>query len=304
MPSVRTTVQVVHVGPEENGRKLQSFLEARLGRLPSGLFMRLVRSGQVRIDGRRCKPFDRVTTGQKVRIPPVNAIPDKTPAIAAHELDIVHEDQDMLVVNKPRGLPVHAGTGWSDSVHDRLKASRPGFTPVPVHRLDRDTSGLLLCAKTHDFLRSMHQVWPLVSKAYLCHVQGRCTWPDWRTVISDLSKTGAAGQQRVTEGQGKTAVSHLHVLQARENHSLLLVVLGTGRTHQIRVQLAGIGHPIVGDPKYGQGQSLMLHATCLDWPGHHYFRPPTWPAPWAVEGETRNRIEHLLTTAPRKEGAI
>lgn len=304
MPSVRTTVQVVHVGPEENGRKLQSFLEARLGRLPSGLFMRLVRSGQVRVDGRRCKPFDRVTTGQKVRIPPVNAIPDKPPAIADHELDIVHEDQDMLVVNKPRGLPVHAGTGWSDSVHDRLKASRPGFTPVPVHRLDRDTSGLLLCAKTHDFLRSMHQVWPLVRKAYLCHVQGRCTWPDWRTVISDLSKTGTAGQQRVTEGQGKTAVSHLHVLQARENHSLLLVVLGTGRTHQIRVQLAGIGHPIVGDPKYGQGQSLMLHATCLDWPGHHYFRPPTWPAPWAVAEETRNRIEHLLTTAPRKEGAI
>lgn len=302
MQTVRTTVQLIHVGPEENGRKLQSFLEARLGPLPAGLYMRLIRSGQVRVDGRRCKPFDRVATGQQVRIPPVTMTPKDIPTAKA--LDIVHEDQDMLIVNKPRGLPVHAGTGWTDSVHDRLRARCAGFTPVPVHRLDRDTTGLLLCAKTHDFLRAMHQLWPLVAKAYLCQVQGRCSWSGWKTVTSKLAKSGAAGTERVTEGQGKVAVSHARILEGAESHSLLLVVLGTGRTHQIRVQLAGLGHPILGDPKYGQGQNLLLHATHLAWPGHHFFCPPTWPAPWAVDRLSQDNLEYFLTTAPRKEGII
>lgn len=107
MQSERTSVQVVEVGREENGRKLVSFLEARLGVLPTGLFMRLVRTGQVRIDGRRCKPFDRVLTGQKVRIPPVDVQrkPEAGPALPG--IDVVFENDEMLLVSKPAGLPVH-----------------------------------------------------------------------------------------------------------------------------------------------------------------------------------------------------
>ena len=111
MQSERTSVQVVEVGREENGRKLVSFLEARLGTLPAGFFMRLVRTGQVRVDGRRCKPFDRVLTGQKVRIPPVDAQRGQESARALPGIDVVFENEEMLVVDKPSGLPTHGGTG-------------------------------------------------------------------------------------------------------------------------------------------------------------------------------------------------
>jgi 23S rRNA pseudouridine955/2504/2580 synthase len=309
MQSFRTAVQVVEVGAEENGRKLTTFLEARLGSLPAGLLMRLVRTGQVRIDGRRCKPFDRVATGQKVRIPPVNVERREGPEPAERptqgDLDIVHEDADMIVVHKPAGLPVHAGTGWDDSVHDRLRGrfSSQAFTPVPVHRLDRDTSGLLLCARTHDFLRAMHAQWPAVTKAYLCWVEG--CWPHegWRTIVSDLAKVRTGEGEKVVSGQGRRAVSHVRPIQVSRERSLLLVVLGSGRTHQIRVHLADEGHPIVGDPKYGRGKGLRLHAAFLSWPGHAFFVLPSWPGEHRVSPSLAGSISDILSTAPVKEGA-
>ena len=303
MQSERTAVQVVEVAPEENGRKLQSFLEARLGSLPAGLVMRLVRTGQVRIDGRRCKPFDRVLTGQKVRIPPVNVERKGQVRQSLPGLEIVHEDRDMLVVNKPAGLPVHGGTGWTDSVHDRLKGAQ-AFNPTPVHRLDRDTSGLLLCAKTHDFLRKMHEAWSTATKAYLCWVEGKWTFSGWRTVASDLAKAQTGSGEQVVSGQGKRAVSHVHALLATAERSLLLVVLGTGRTHQIRVHLADSGHAIVGDPRYGHGGGLLLHAAYLSWPGHAFFVPPPWRDGFGIERGCAQDIMNILATAPAKEGAI
>ncbi len=310
MQSFRTAVQVVEVGAEENGRKLTTFLEARLGSLPAGLLMRLVRTGQVRIDGRRCKPFDRVATGQKVRIPPVNVErrekSNSGERSGRGELDIVHEDADMIVVNKPAGLPVHAGTGWNDSIHDRLRErfSSQTFTPVPVHRLDRDTSGLLLCAKTHDFLRAMHGQWPVVTKAYVCWVEGRWPHDDWWTIVSDLAKVRTGGGEKVVSGQGRRAVSHIRPILASREKSLLLVVLGSGRTHQIRVHLADEGHPIVGDPKYGRGKGLRLHAAFLSWPGHAFFVLPFWHGEHQVASSLAGSIRDILSTAPVKEGAL
>ena len=302
MQSVRTTVQVVEVDAQENGRKLFSFLEARLGSLPPGLLMRLVRTGQVRIDGRRCKPFDRVLTGQKVRIPPVNVEFKELAAQSLPGLEIVYEDAAMLVVDKPAGLPVHAGTGWTDSVHDRLKNGQI-FSPTPVHRLDRDTSGLLLCAKTHDFLREMHEAWSTVTKAYLCWVDGVWEFQGWRTIVSDLAKVRTGDGERMVSGQGKHAVSHVHPLFSSGGGSLLLVVLGTGRTHQIRVHLADSGHPIIGDSKYGRGQGLLLHAAFLSWPGHRFFVLPSWAGDFRVGPEYAQSINAILASAPAKEGA-
>ncbi len=305
MQSERTSVQVVEVGREENGRKLVSFLEARLGTLPAGFFMRLVRTGQVRVDGRRCKPFDRVLTGQKVRIPPVDAQRGQESARTLPGIDVVFENEEMLVVDKPSGLPTHGGTGWTDSVHDRLKCRHQGaFVPVPVHRLDRDTSGLLLCAKTHDFLRAMHASWPTLTKAYLCWVEGKWIFSGWRTVASDLAKAQTGRGEQVVSGQGKRAVSHVHALLATAERSLLLVVLGTGRTHQIRVHLADSGHAIVGDPRYGHGGGLLLHAAYLSWPGHAFFVPPIWRDGFGIERGCAQDIMNILATAPAKEGAI
>ena len=307
MQSIRTSVQVVDVGPEEGGRKLLSFLEARLGHLPPALLMRLVRTGQVRIDGRRCKPFDRVLSGQKVRIPPVSVQQDEGVVKPLPGLVRVHEDADMVVVDKPAGLPVHPGTGWRDSVYDRLKRMFAGqvFVPVPVHRLDRDTSGLLLCAKTHDFLRAMHAAWGAVTKAYLCWVEGRWESRGWQTMASDLGKAGVPGRERMVPGQGKRAVTHVHTLHAGRKMSLLLVVLGTGRTHQIRVHLAERGHPIVGDPKYGHGQGLLLHALLLAWSGHRFFLLPPWLGDFQPEAGLAQAVSDILAIAPAKErGAL
>lgn len=305
MHATRTAVQVVEVGPEESGRKLTAFLEARLGRLPAGLLMRLVRTGRVRIDGRRCKPFDRVATGQQVRIPPVTVEVASRERPALPGLSFVHADADMLVVDKPAGLPVHPGTGWNDSVHDRLKNLFPdlAFTPTPVHRLDRDTSGLLLCAKTHAFLRRMHALWPTVTKAYLCWVDGAWALPGWRTIVSDLAKAETGGGERVVSGHGKRAVSHVHPLVVGDR-SLLVVVLGTGRTHQIRVHLADQGHAIVGDPRYGRGGGLLLHAAALSWPGHGFFVLPPWDGEFLVPPAIATSAGSVLASAPAKEGAV
>jgi len=306
MQSERTSVQLVEVGPEESGRKLVSFLEARLGSLPAGLLMRLVRTGQVRVDGRRCKPFDRVLAGQVVRVPPVTVQRREEAARLLPGLDVVHENDEMLVIDKPAGLPVHGGTGWTDSVHDRLKGRFAGqvFVPVPVHRLDRDTSGILLCAKTHDFLRAIHASWPAVTKAYLCWVEGKWSGAGWRTIVSELARERTQSGEQMVSGRGKRAVSHVHPLSGTGQRSLLLVVLGTGRTHQIRVHLADSGHPIVGDPRYGRGGGLLLHAAALSWSGHSFFVPPPWREEFGVERTGAQEIQDILATAPAKEGAI
>lgn len=305
---MKTSVQLVIVHPEESGQKLLAFVRARLGqRIPEGLFMRVVRTGQVRIDGKRCKPFDRVLSGQTVRIPPVD-IDEPIDISPAPELPLerIFENEEMVAVHKPSGLPVHGGTGWSDSLRDRVAAYPWGtpFVPVPVHRLDRDTSGVVLCAKTHACVRAMHALWPSVTKAYLCWVRGAWTWVGWQTFSDPLEKQQTARGERMVAGVGKEATTHACALDCRPESSLLLVVLGTGRTHQIRVHLAQAGYPILGDGKYGApGARMLLHAAILHWSERTLICWPDWPTSYAVDPLLRERIPQLLLSAPAKEAA-
>jgi 23S rRNA pseudouridine955/2504/2580 synthase len=203
-------------------------------------------------------------------------------------LDIVAKLPALLVLNKPAGLPVQPGSGHTDSVTSRLAyfAHSP-FKPTPAHRLDKDSSGLLLVATSYERLRALHEAFALrtLKKTYLAWAEG--VWPeDGPCALRDfLEKTGEPGRRKVRIGQGREALCEVVCLRREGRRSLLGVNLLTGRTHQIRAQLSFRGHPICGDVKYGahpRRGGLLLHAFSLELPdGERFVCPPPWTGEWA-----------------------
>jgi len=255
---------------------------------------RWIRTGQVRRNGSRVSAFDRVETGDRIRVPPFAlrmAAVLETDAAAGYPLpDIVAELPGLLVLNKPAGLPVQPGSGHTDSVASRLAShfAHLPFKPTPAHRLDKDSSGLLLAATSYERLRALHEAFAQLrlKKSYLAWVEG--IWPGngLCTLCDVLEKTGGAGREKVQSGRGREALSEVLCLHREERRSLLRVHLITGRTHQIRVQLSTRGHPICGDVKYGahpRRGGLLLHAFSMELPGGERFTcPPTWTGAWAA----------------------
>jgi 23S rRNA pseudouridine955/2504/2580 synthase len=289
------SAQFVTVTPAESGQKLLQFLERRLGHaVPRAAIQRWIRKGQVRVDKGRSKPFDRIEAGQTVRIPPYEPgdTDRRKPAAPGGPLEFVYEDDRMLVIAKPAGLAVHGGDGISDSVAGRLAAAfaAADFKPTLAHRLDRDTSGLLLAAKTYDALRGLNDRFAsgTIGKLYLTWVTGRWREPGTVLLEDHLEKRGAPGSEKVEPvraGSGKEALAQVVCLLAGEKRSLLAVRLLTGRTHQIRVQLASRGHPVAGDGKYGpagQRAPLRLHCFALRVDGQTQTLPPPWTGGWTV----------------------
>ncbi|MGE4539255.1 MAG: pseudouridine synthase [Desulfovibrio sp.] len=308
---MKTPVQNFTVAAAEGGQKLLQYLTRRLdGAVPPAALQKFIRTGQVRIDGKRCKPFDRVATGQIVRMPPYEIkaphdTPEKKTAPPGHDLDILHEDDDLLVIVKPAGLPVHPGSGHPFALTSILRARYPDapFRPTPAHRLDRDTTGVLLVAKSYRALRAVHEAMTTgtAHKDYLAWVWGE--WAlgeenEWLTLRDRLAKEGGPGRERVEPSQdGKEAVCKVRLLGIMDTASLVEVRLETGRTQQIRAQLASRGYPIVGDPKYGGGQPPMrLHAWRLVLPDAAFCAPPAWEAPWLVK-----RLRRASLAACREE---
>jgi 23S rRNA pseudouridine955/2504/2580 synthase len=254
-------VRHVEVGPGEDGQRIDNFLLRVLKGVPRSHVYRLLRRGEVRINGRRAKAERRLAQGDVVRLPPVRMAaeegPKQVPATlrAAVRAAIVYEDERILALDKPAGLAAHGGSGLAFGAIETLRADRPGAELELVHRLDRDTSGVLVVAKDRGSLRILHALLRdgKMSKRYLALVGGR--WTLGRKRIDAPLKTNLKqGGERVVKVhvEGKDAASTFKPLRPFGARATLVEVeIHTGRTHQIRVHAAYAGHPVAGDEKYG-----------------------------------------------------
>ncbi|MFH1043961.1 MAG: RluA family pseudouridine synthase [Pseudomonadota bacterium] len=252
----KVSVRQVHIGSETAGQRVDNFLLRECKGVPKSHIYRILRSGEVRVNSARVDATYRLRQDDRVRIPPLRlgakAAPSKPPRI---DLPLLYEDEGLIAANKPAGLAVHGGSGISYGVIEQLRAARPEAKFIElVHRLDRDTSGLLLLAKKRSVLTAMHELirGGQMDKRYLVLVRGK--WPSGkRHVKLKLQRyvTGA-GERRVSVAdEGRESHTVFELERACGDYSLLQAHLKTGRTHQIRVHLAHLGFPIVGDDKYG-----------------------------------------------------
>jgi 23S rRNA pseudouridine1911/1915/1917 synthase len=275
--------QVWHIQPDQVGQRLDRFLVPLLSALSRTGIQQLIADGAVLVNGRPGKPAYALRPDDEVRV--LRTAPVAQPATIRPQsfpLDIVYEDDDLLVVNKPAGMVVHPAPGhYEDTLVNALLArypqlqteeenSRPGI----VHRLDKDTSGLLIVAKNTRTQAALvdqmkhHEV----VKRYLALVEGIVSL-DRGSIEAPIGRNPRHRQQMaITATESREALTHFQVLRRFARHTLLLLQLETGRTHQIRVHLQAIGHPVVGDPVYGSGhqrkgitlQRQFLHAYQLE----------------------------------------
>ncbi|USD59354.1 23S rRNA pseudouridine(955/2504/2580) synthase RluC [Vibrio sp. SCSIO 43140] len=260
MSEIRTKVQFVDIDDDMAGQRIDNFLRNQLKNIPKSVVYRIVRKGEVRVNKKRVKAEYKLQAGDLVRIPPVT-IEEKEPEaplntnlnkVAQLESQIIYEDDHILVLNKPSGLAVHGGSGLKFGAIEALRALRPQARFLElVHRIDRDTSGILLVAKKRSALRHLQAQFreKTVQKYYYALVMG--TWkPSCKVVKAPLLKNEVNSIVRVNPN-GKASETRFKVLSSYEQATLIQASPITGRTHQIRVHTQYTGHPIAWDDRYG-----------------------------------------------------
>lgn len=290
------------------GQRLDNFLMTYLKGVPRTRIYRIVRKGEVRVNKGRIKPDYRLKESDQIRIPPIRVSEDKTHSVSDGlknriSQSIMFEDDVMMVINKPSGIAVHGGSGIRSGVIEIIRSIRENAKYLElVHRIDRETSGCLLIAKKRSMLRRLHDLLRenKVKKKYLALVQGR-VHENHKKIEAPLCKNQLKSGERVVKidpVNGKDSVTKIKVVHYYDNCTLVEAMPLTGRTHQIRVHLAHIGHPIVGDEKYGDEKSakvkfkrLFLHAASIGCVVPEIERKLYFEAP--LDADLQNLLQHL-----------
>lgn len=283
--NTRQAVQLLQVGEPNQDQRLDNYLLGRLKGAPKTLIYRIIRKGEVRVNGKRAKPDQRLEQGDMVRVPPLRLAEAGNKGVPGEQLQqhlraaVLFEDDELMVLNKPSGMAVHAGTGMKLGIIESLRAIFPEIPGLElVHRLDRGTSGCLLLAKTGRARKKLTEAFRQqeVHKVYHLLVAGH--WPARiKHVMLALQRQAERGGERMVESdpEGKAASTRFHILKQFAVATLLEAKPETGRTHQIRVHATQTGHPLLGDDKYHSAASdklsrdlgikrLCLHAAQLE----------------------------------------
>jgi 23S rRNA pseudouridine955/2504/2580 synthase len=314
VPSVKTLT----VDEDSAGQRLDNFLMRHLKGVPKTHVYRIIRSGEVRVNKGRASAEQRVEAGDVVRLPPVRVsaqVQAKADAPApAREFPVLMEDECMMAIDKPAGVAVHGGSGVSFGVIEQLRRARPALANLElVHRLDRETSGVLLVAKKRSALKNLQDQFRdrETGKTYLALVLG--LWPSNKKVIDTplmkytIPNGVGEGERRVKvvgkdDPNGMRSITLVRVARTVGPYTLLEVTIKTGRTHQIRVHLASQGHPIAGDDKYGDFEHnkllqkmglkrMFLHAWQLKFQHPQSHRPVSLQAP--LPPELKNFVDGI-----------
>ena len=309
MSEIRTQVQFVDIDEDMAGQRIDNFLRNQLKNIPKSMIYRIVRKGEVRVNKKRIKAEYKLKAGDLVRIPPVtieekveeNVPSTKLNKVSELEQCIIYEDDHMLILNKPSGTAVHGGSGLKFGAIEALRALRPEARFLElVHRIDRDTSGILLVAKKRSALRHLQAQFreKTVQKYYFALVMGE--WKNsCKVVNAPLLKNEVNSIVRVNPN-GKASETRFKVLEKFKDATLIQASPITGRTHQIRVHTQYTGHPIAWDDRYGDRRfdaytgkvgldRLFLHAANIK------FTHPGTEEKMDISAPMETRLEKALT---------